>query len=175
VIREIITYPNPLLKKISKEVVEFDKNLHDFLDDMYDTMVAGNGIGLAAIQVGVDKRILIINLLDEGNEGDEEVQSKENLLEIINPKVLETSGSVTYQEGCLSVPKFYEDVQRYEKITIQYQDRDGNIIKKECDTLLSIAFQHELDHLDGKLFIDKLSYGKRKKFEKEWKKQLKNK
>ena len=174
-IREIITYPNPLLKKISKEVVEFDKNLHDFLDDMYDTMVAGNGIGLAAIQVGVDKRILIINLLDEGNEGDEEVQSKENLLEIINPKVLETSGSVTYQEGCLSVPKFYEDVQRYEKITIQYQDRDGNIIKKECDTLLSIAFQHELDHLDGKLFIDKLSYGKRKKFEKEWKKQLKNK
>jgi peptide deformylase len=94
---------------------------------------------------------------------------------MINPVVVESSGETTYQEGCLSVPSFYEDVNRFEKVSVNYQDRDGNTKSIEADGLLSIAIQHEIDHLGGILFIDKLSYSRRKKFEKEYKKMLKEK
>jgi peptide deformylase len=115
-------------------------------------------------------RILILNIPDEEGE-----QAPENLLEIINPVVVQKAGETVYQEGCLSVPKFYEDVSRYEKITINYQDREGNTQALEADGLLSIAIQHEIDHLEGILFIDKLSYARRKKFEKEYKRMQKEK
>jgi len=149
-------------------VTKFDEELHQLLEDMKETMYAKDGIGLAAIQIGVAKNVLIINLTDENDE-----QKVENLYEIINPIILEAEGSVTYQEGCLSVPSVYEDVQRKENIKVRYFDRDGNMIEEELDGLMAIAFQHELDHLKGHLFIEKLSYLKRKKFEKEWKKKLK--
>ena len=101
-ILDVLAYPNKKLYQISKEVDKFDNNLANFLDDMYDTMIAKNGIGLAAIQVGVAKRVLIINLVDkESNE-----QKKEDLLEIINPKILKKEGEIRYQEGCLSVPGY---------------------------------------------------------------------
>jgi peptide deformylase len=166
-ILDVLAYPNKKLYQISKEVDKFDNNLANFLDDMYDTMIAKNGIGLAAIQVGVAKRVLIINLVDkESNE-----QKKEDLLEIINPKILKKDGEIIYQEGCLSVPGYYEDVKRAEFITLSYKDRFGINHEIDADGLLSVAIQHEMDHLDGHLFIERIGYNKRKKFDKEYKKQ----
>jgi peptide deformylase len=167
---EIVEYPNKKLKEKSKIVKAFDKELHKLLDGMYPIMMNSNGIGLAAIQVAHAKQIIILNIPDE-----EDIQHDENLLEIINPIVTHKEGSTSYQEGCLSVPTFYEDIKRYEQISINYQDRDGNTKTLEADGLLSIALQHEIDHLEGILFIDKLSYSRRKKFEKEYKKMLKDK
>ena len=168
----IVTYPDKRLKLISKPVTEFNEELHTFLDDMYETMIKTNGIGLAAIQVDRAIQALIINLPNDDEEG---LQEKANLLEIINPSITYSEGTTTYQEGCLSVPKFYEDVERFEKVAITYQDRHGNACSLEADELLSIAIQHEMDHLQGKLFIEKLSYARRKKFEKEYKRLLKEK
>jgi peptide deformylase len=162
---QIVEYPDKRLREVSKEVKNFDKKLHDLLDAMNPLMIDTNGIGLAAIQVAHPIRALILNIPDEDGE-----QLPQNLLEIINPVLVEKSGETTYQEGCLSVPQFYEDIKRYEKVTINYQDRDGNTKRLEADGLLAIAIQHEMDHLDGILFIDKLSYARRKKFEKEYKK-----
>jgi len=164
----IVEYPDKKLREISKEVKVFDEKLHKLLDSMYPIMVNTNGIGLAAIQVAHAVRVLILNIPDEEGE-----QPKENLLEIINPVITHKDGETVYQEGCLSVPKFYEDITRYETISINYQDRDGNTKTLEADALLSIAIQHEIDHLEGILFIDKLSYSRRKKFEKEYKRMLK--
>ena len=164
----IVEYPDKRLKEKSVDVVKFDEKLHRLLDTMYPIMIETNGIGLAAIQVAHAKKILILNIPEEDGE-----QPKENLIEIINPVMTHKSGETVYQEGCLSVPSFYEDIQRYEKVSINFQDRDGNTKQLDADGLLSIAIQHEMDHLNGILFIDKLSYSRRKKFEKEYKKMLK--
>lgn len=169
-IREIVVYPDKRLKQRSKEVEKFDKELHTLLDDMNETMMAKNGVGLAAIQVGVPLRALIINIPDE--EGN---QKQENLIEVINPKILESKGSITYTEGCLSVPEYYDEVERAEWVKVEFFDRHGNKQIVETDGLLAVAFQHEMDHLDGHLFIEKLSFLKRKKFEKEWKKRKRGK
>ena len=166
-IREIIIYPNPILKKISHNIVDFDEILFKLLEDMFDTMRSRDGIGLAAIQIAEPWSVFIINLVDKNGE-----QRDENLIEYINPKILSFSGSTTYQEGCLSVPGFYEDIKRFETIKVEYFNREGERIVEKLDGLASIAFQHELDHLNGKLFIEKLSFLKRKKFEKDWKKQI---
>jgi len=164
----IVEYPDKRLKKKSIVVTKFDDNLYDLLDSMYDMMIESNGIGLAAIQVAHAKQVLLLNIPNEEDE-----QPRENLLEIINPIIITKTGETVYQEGCLSVPKFYEDIKRFEKITIEYQNRYGESNILEADGLLSIAIQHEIDHINGILFIDKLSYSRRKKFEKEYKRMLK--
>ncbi|MGB6018351.1 MAG: peptide deformylase [Sulfurimonadaceae bacterium] len=166
----IVTYPDKRLKLVSKPVSAFSADLHTFLDDMYETMIQTNGIGLAAIQVDRAIDVLIINLPNDDEEG---TQDKANLLEIINPTITYSEGTTVYQEGCLSVPKFYEDVERFEKIGITYHDRHGNECSLDAEELLSIAIQHEIDHLRGKLFIERLSYARRKKFEKEYKRMQK--
>lgn len=171
-VREIVVYPDKRLKLVSKEVESFDGALHDVLDDMYDTMRAKNGVGLAAIQVGVALRALIINIPIEGEDGEHD-QPKENTLEMINPVITEQDGCEKFQEGCLSVPGVYEDIERAKHVKVEYFNRNGNKLTIENDAFLAIAIQHEIDHLDGKVFIEKLSYIKRKKFEKEWKKRLK--
>jgi len=171
-VREIVIYPDKRLKLISKEVNSFDGALHDLLDDMYDTMIARNGVGLAAIQIGVDLRALIINVPLEKEDGEDD-QPKENTLEMINPVIIEKDGTEKFQEGCLSVPGIYEDVERAKHVKVEYFDRYGEKHTIEDDAFLAVAMQHEIDHLDGKVFIEKLSYIKRKKFEKEWKKRLK--
>ena len=165
---KIVEYPDKSLKQKSLKVTMFDKKLHDLLDAMYPIMIDTNGIGLAAIQVAHPIRALILNIPDEEGE-----QSVENLLEIINPVITDKAGETVYQEGCLSVPKFYEDIKRFDTLSLNYQDREGNTKSLEADGLLSIAIQHEIDHLEGILFIDKLSYARRKKFEKEYKRMLK--
>ena len=165
---EVLVYPNKLLRESSKDVVHFDAHLHSLLDNMYETMVAKEGIGLAAIQIGIPLNVLLINLVDE-----EGAQNKEHLYEIINPVILEKDGAIIYQEGCLSVPGYYDEVERAEHIKVAFWDRDGNRHEEEFIDLMAIAVQHEMDHLKGRLFIEKLSYLKRKKFEKEWKKKQK--
>jgi peptide deformylase len=169
-IRDIVIYPDKRLKLISKKVTSFDNELHTLLDDMYDTMINKKGVGLAAIQVGVDIRALIINIPND----DSDEQPKENNLEIINPIFIEKSGKEKHQEGCLSIPGIYEDIERAKHVKIEYQDRFGEKHTIEDDGFLAVAIQHEIEHLEGKVFIEKLSFIKRKKFEKEWKKRYKN-
>jgi len=171
-VRDIVIYPDKRLKQKSSEVTEFNEELHTLLDDMYETMIAKKGVGLAAIQIAVPKRVLIINVPIEEQDG---AQPKENTLEVINPVFLEKSGITKYQEGCLSVPGYYEDVERAKYVKLKYQDRYGNEHIIEDDDFLAIALQHEYDHLEGRLFIERLSFLKRKKFEKEWKKKLSKK
>lgn len=167
---KIVEYPNKILRQKSLKVEKFDNELHQVLDSMYPIMINTNGIGLAGIQVAIAQEILILNIPDEDGE-----QPKDNLIEMINPVISDMQGETTYQEGCLSVPEFYEDIKRFETISVNYQDRDGNTKFLEADGLLSIAIQHEHDHLNGILFIDKLSSSRRRKFEKEYKKLLKEK
>ena len=163
-ILDIITYPNKLLRTKSKTVLDFDTTLHTTLDSMYETMINKGGVGLAAIQVGIAKRMLIINLPRE-----DKILHKEDLLEIINPEILIADGEILFQEGCLSVPNFYEMIQRFNFVRLKYCDRFGNEQILEAEDYLAVAIQHEIDHLNGVLFVDKLSILKRKKFEKEYK------
>ena len=167
---EIVTYPNKILKTISKPVERFDSELHKLLDDMYATMKKYEGVGLAAIQVAVPIRALIIDIGD--NESN---QNKDTLIEVINPEFLEWNGSIKDTEGCLSVPDYFDEVERYENVKVKFFDRFGKEHIMDANGLLSVAFQHETDHLDGHLFIERLDYIKRKKFEKEWKKKLRRK
>ncbi|EEO25751.1 peptide deformylase [Helicobacter winghamensis] len=166
---EVITYPNPLLRQISKSVEVFDKGLHTLLDEMYEVMLAKNGVGISAIQVAKPIRALLICIPDEDGN-----QHKEDLLEVINPKIIERDGEILFNEGCLSVPEFYEEIKRASNIKIAYQDRYGNPQEIVAQDYLAVAFQHEIDHLNGVLFIDKLSIVKRKKFEKELKQRQKH-
>lgn len=167
-ILEVLTYPDKRLYEKSKNVTKFDEELHKFLDDMYETMIASRGIGLAAIQVGVAKRILLVNLINEDG-----VQDKADLLEIINPEILSSDGEICYEEGCLSVPEFFEEVTRPEFIKLQYQNRYGEICELEADGLQSVCIQHEIDHLNGKLFIEKIAFKGKKRFSKEYREKLK--
>ncbi len=167
-IKDIITYPNKILRTKSKDVEKFDTELHTLLDDMYETMIAFEGVGLAAIQIAVPLNVLIICPPDENG-----IQSSENALEAINPKITAKDGTIVYTEGCLSVPEVHEEIKRFQKITVEYFDRNGNLQTMEAEDFLAVVWQHEMDHLEGHLFIEKLSVLKRKKFEKEWKKKLK--
>lgn len=164
---EVLTYPDKKLFVESQEVKNFDEKLFKFLDDMYETMINKKGIGLAAIQVGNPIRAVIINLYNEDK------QDKKDLLELINPVIVKKDGEITYQEGCLSVPGYYEDVTRAKNVYIKYQDRYGKEHELEADELLAVCVQHEIDHTNGHLFIEKIGYNKRKKFDKEFKKRQK--
>lgn len=167
-IKEIITYPNKLLRTKSKDVEKFDAELHTLLDDMFETMIVKDGVGLAAIQVSVPLNVLIICLPDDNN-----VQSHENALEAINPRIVSKEGVITFTEGCLSVPDVHEEIKRSQSVVVEYFDRDGQKHTLEAEEFMAVVWQHEIDHLMGHLFIEKLSVLKRKKFEKEWKKKLK--
>ncbi|MCT7587760.1 peptide deformylase [Aliarcobacter butzleri] len=169
-VREVITYPNKLLRLKSKDVEKFDNELHTLLDDMYETMIAQNGVGLAAIQVAVPLNVLVINLPNE-----EDIQDKNDLIEAINPVITHKDGTQVFTEGCLSVPGFSEDVTRAKHIIVEYFNRFGEKQTMESEGFLAVAWQHEMEHLSGHLFIENLSIIKRKKFEKEWKKRLKDK
>ena len=169
-IREVITYPNKLLRLKSEDVKQFDSELHTLLDDMYDTMMHQGGVGLAAIQIAIPLNVLIINIPNK-----EDIKDKNDLIEAINPIITHKDGTQVFTEGCLSVPGFSEDVTRAQHIVIEYFDRDGNKRIMEAEGFLAVAWQHEMEHLAGHLFIENLSIIKRKKFEKEWKKKIKDK
>lgn len=166
-VREVLTYPDARLKQKSQPVVLFDEVLHALLEDMHETMIAREGIGLAAIQIGEPLQALVINIGDE--EGN---QLPVTRIEAMNPKILEKRDTQKYREGCLSVPQYYEDVVRAAWIRVQYYDRDGVLVETEMEGLLAVAFQHELDHLEGILFYERLSILKRKKFESDYASQF---
>lgn len=168
-IREIITYPNKLLRTKSKDVEKFDEELHTLLDDMYETMINASGVGLAAIQVAIPLNVLIINIPNEND-----IQDKNDLIEAINPVITYKDGVQVYKEGCLSVPEYYEDVKRAKSIVVEYFNRFGQKQVMSCEDFLAVAWQHEMEHLSGHLFIENLSYMKRQKFEKEYKNKSKN-
>ncbi len=153
-IRPILTAPDPRLKTISKPVETVDDELRALMDDMLETMYDAPGIGLAAIQIGVPKRVIVMDLAGK----DEEPQPRY----FVNPEITWTSDEMSsYEEGCLSVPEMYEDVQRPARIKARWLDYHGNPVEVEADGMLATCLQHEMDHLEGVLFIDHLSKLKR--------------
>jgi peptide deformylase len=158
-IRPIIEAPDPLLRQISSPVEEITPEIQTLIDDMFETMYAAPGIGLAAIQVGVPKRILVIDLQDPEEEGGEPARDPRVF---INPEILRSSETERpYNEGCLSVPDQYAEVERPDSIRARWLDRDGKVHEEELDGMLATCLQHEMDHLEGILFIDYLSRLKR--------------
>jgi peptide deformylase len=150
----ILTAPDPKLKKISKPVDKVDGEIRKLMDDMLETMYAAPGIGLAAPQVGVLKRVLVIDIDREGE--------KTGPLKMANPEIVDVSDEdATYEEGCLSVPEHYAEVERPAKVTVRYLDHDNEIRTIKAEGLLATCIQHEMDHLDGILFIDRISALKR--------------
>ena len=158
-IRQIYETPDPVLRQISKPVETFDDELKMLVSDMFETMYAAPGIGLAAVQVGVPIRLLVIDLQEPEEEGGKPIRDPRVF---INPEILWHSDSdVPYTEGCLSVPEQYAEVMRPDKVRARWRDVEGNTYEVEVDGLLAVCLQHEMDHLNGVLFIDHLSRLKR--------------
>ena len=158
-IREIVEVPDPRLRQISSPVEEVTDEIRDLVSDMFETMYAAPGIGLAAIQVGVARRILVIDLQEPEEEGGEPVKDPHVF---INPEIVQHSDQeVPYTEGCLSVPDQFAEVDRPDKIRARWLDLDGKQHEEDIDGLLAVCLQHEMDHLNGVLFIDHLSRLKR--------------
>lgn len=172
-IREILEVPDPRLKTVSKPVDVFDDALKALAADMFETMYAANGIGLAAIQVGEPIRLLVIDLQPDDPDAEPEVcdhgghqhTHQPTLKEprvFVNPEILEPAEELnTYQEGCLSVPEIYADVERPKTCRVRWQDLDGNVHEEAMEGMMATCIQHEMDHLEGILFIDHLSRLKR--------------
>ena len=172
-IREILEVPDPRLKTVSTTVEVFDDDLRTLVDDMFETMYAANGIGLAAIQVGVPKRLLVIDLQPEDPDAEPEPcdhdghhhhhqPTKKEPRVFVNPEILDPAEELaTYQEGCLSVPDIFADVDRPARCRVRWQDLDGNTHEEVMEGLAATCIQHEMDHLEGILFIDHLSRLKR--------------
>jgi len=152
---EILKYPDPRLNEISEPVTEFDEKLSRLLDEMAKTMYSANGVGLAAPQVGELKRMFVADVKQGENE-------PRKLYEFINPRLYDGAGKAVFEEGCLSIPGIAEEVIRKGKITVDYQDRHGQSHTITAEGLLAVAIQHETDHLDGILFVDRLSPLKRR-------------
>jgi peptide deformylase len=170
-IRPIVEVPDPRLREISKPVAAVDDEVRALVADMFETMYAAPGIGLAAIQVGVPQRILVIDLQEPQEEGGEPVKDPRVF---INPEIVEHSDEeVPYTEGCLSVPDQYAEVDRPDRIRARWLDLDGKVREEQIDGLLATCLQHEMDHLNGILFIDHLSRLKREMILKKLAKQRK--
>jgi peptide deformylase len=152
----ILEYPDPRLRISAEPVTKVDDATRRLIDDMLETMYAASGIGLAATQVDVHQRILVIDISEQHNEP----------LCLINPEILEAEGNASNEEGCLSVPDYYEPVERAAWIRVRALDRDGEAFEFEAEGLLAVCVQHEMDHLDGKLFVDYLSELKRSRIRK---------
>jgi peptide deformylase len=152
----ILEFPDPRLRKKAVPVEVVDDPLRQLIDDMFETMYGAPGIGLAATQVDVHRRLLVADVSQEKDEPQV----------LINPEILERDGSAITEEGCLSVPGYYEEIERAEHIKVRYLDRNGNEQESEYEGLLAVCVQHEIDHLDGKLFVDYLSEIKRQRIRK---------
>ncbi len=170
---DIITLPDRKLRMTSDPVERVDDDLRKFMDSMLETMYEAPGIGLAAIQVAVPRRVVTIDVATrEAGEGDEE--AKPNPLFLINPQILWRSDDFAVaEEGCLSIPEYFAEVERPARVRVAYLDRDGKPREMEAEGILAVVLQHEIDHLDGKLFIDLLSKLKRDMVVKKFTKQAK--
>ena len=157
----ILEFPDPRLRTKATPVSVVDDSLRALIGDMFETMYAAPGIGLAATQVNVHKRLLVLDVSADKSEP----------LALINPEILEKDGVIVSDEGCLSVPGYYEEVERAEHIRVRFLDREGVAQEMEAEGLLAVCIQHEIDHLDGKLFVDYLSEAKRQRIRKKLQKE----
>ena len=158
---EILTYPNPILRKAAKPIESIDEKIKKLASDMIETMYDAPGIGLAAPQVGESLRLITVDI----------TQNREGRIVLVNPEIISYEGECNEEEGCLSFPNFKETIQRKQKVTIKGLDIQGKEIHIPAEGLLAIAFQHEIDHLDGILLIDRISRLKRDIFKKKLKKK----
>ena len=166
-IREILVVPHPVLKQVSEPVEKVDDELRALMDDMLETMYAAPGIGLAAVQIGVPKRVIV---MDIGR--DEEAREPRYF---VNPEILWASEeTLPYEEGCLSVPDYYDEVQRPSRVKLRYLNYQGEAVEEDAEGLFAVCIQHEMDHLDGKLFVDYLSPLKREMVRKKLAKAKRN-
>ena len=152
----ILEFPDPRLRTRAIPVETVDDELNTLIDDMFETMYAAPGIGLAATQVDVHKRLLVVDVSSDNSEPNA----------LINPEIIEMDGETVSEEGCLSVPGYYEEVKRAEHIRVRFLNRKGEEVELEAEGLLAVCIQHEIDHLDGKLFVDYISEAKRQRIRK---------
>ncbi|HEY4210075.1 MAG TPA: peptide deformylase [Steroidobacteraceae bacterium] len=162
-LRTILEFPDPRLRTRAEPVTRFDPGLDELVNDMFETMYAAPGIGLAATQIDVALQLLVIDLSDEKNSP----------LVFINPEILAREGTAVSEEGCLSVPGIYDDVERAAKIRVRAQDRKGEVFERDYEGTLAVCIQHEMDHINGKLFVDYLSDLKRERIRKKLEKERK--
>jgi peptide deformylase len=155
-VRPILEFPDPRLRTRAQPVTRFDAALSGLIDDLLETMYAAPGIGLAATQIDVHQRVLVIDLSDE----------RDQPLVLVNPEILGRAGAASSEEGCLSVPGIFDEVKRAASIRVRWQSRTGEVSERDYDGTLAICIQHEMDHLDGKLFVDYLSDLKRERIRK---------
>ena len=160
-IRSILHFPDPRLRQIAEPVVEVNDEIRTLVNDMTETMYDAPGIGLAATQIDVHKRIIVMDISPD----------RSSLLVLINPEIELGEGKQKMEEGCLSVPGIYEKVTRFEKIKVKALDKDGKPFELEAEDLLAVCIQHEIDHLDGKVFVDYLSPLKQQRIDKKLQKQ----
>jgi peptide deformylase len=161
--RTILEFPDPRLRTRAQPVTQFDAELGKLVDDMFESMYAAPGIGLAATQVDVHKRVLVIDVSEGRNDP----------LVFINPQILSREGVEETEEGCLSVPGIFDEVERAARIRVRAQDRTGAVFERDYDGVLAVCIQHEMDHLEGKLFVDYLSDLKRQRIRKKLEKERK--
>ena len=162
-LKTILEYPAPRLRTRAQPVTRFDAELGRLIDDMFETMYSAPGIGLAATQVDVHQRVIVIDISSERNEP----------LVFINPEIVSREGEASTEEGCLSVPGIFDQVQRAAKVRVRARDRQGGVFERDYDDILAVCIQHEMDHLDGKLFVDYLSGLKRERIRKKLDKERK--
>ncbi len=163
-ILDILKFPDPRLRNRAKPVQEVDESVRKLADDMLETMYDAPGIGLAATQVGVARQVIVIDISEE----------RDDPLVLINPQILQSEGEEEMEEGCLSVPGFYDTIKRAEKVRLKALDREGNELVRDLDGLLAVCVQHEIDHLHGKLFVDYLSRLKRERIRKKLEKEARS-
>lgn len=163
-ILEILHYPDPRLRNKAEPVTQVDADIRQLVKDMFETMYDAPGIGLASIQVNVPKRVIVVDVSENHDQP----------VCLINPEIIEKEGEETMDEGCLSVPGFYETVQRAEKIRVRALNEQGESFELDADGLLAVCIQHEIDHLDGKLFVDYISPLKRNRIRKKLEKDTKS-
>ncbi len=157
---KVITYPNPILAKVAKPINKVTPEIVKLMDDMAETMYAESGVGLAAPQVGISKRVIVIDVGVELMEG----VRKSYLIQLANPEIVSSEGVIEWEEGCLSVPEFRLKVKRKAKVVVRGIDKKNKEVEYIAECLLSVAFQHEIDHLDGKLLIDRVSKAEKDKY-----------
>jgi peptide deformylase len=160
---EILKYPHPTLKRRSREVERIDETIKDLIQDMTETMYAANGVGLAACQVGVNQRVIVLDVSP--------IDPEQGLMAVINPEIVSGEGEIDHEEGCLSVPDCQEKVKRKTKVRVRGLSPEGLKVEFEATGILAIALQHEIDHLNGTLILDKVSGLKREMYRNKLKKQ----
>src|SRR5246127_4842648 len=162
-LRTILEYPDPRLRTRAQPVTQFDAELQKLVDDMFETMYAAPGMGLAATQVDLHKRVIVIDVSKDHDQP----------LVFINPEILSRSGEEVSEEGCLSVPDNFAEVKRSSNVRVRARDRNGEVFERDYDDVLAVCIQHEMDHLEGKLFVDYLSDLKRERIRKKLDKERK--